>query len=49
MGERPYARIGAQQQEVKDVIKQFLDAQAADQLQKYIKILDPIFGGLSKT
>ena len=49
MGERPFAKIGAQQQEVKDVIKQFLDAQAAEQLQKYVKILNPIFGGLSKT
>jgi len=49
MGERPFARIGAQQQEVKDVIKQFLDAQAAEQVQKYVKILNPIFGGLSKT
>jgi hypothetical protein len=49
MGERPFARIGAQQQEVKDVIKQFLDAQAAEQLQKYKNILQPVFGDLSKT
>jgi hypothetical protein len=49
MGERPFARIGAQQKEVKDVIKQFLDAQAAEQLQKYKNILQPVFGDLSKT
>ena len=49
MGERPYAKIGAQQPEVRAVIKEFLDAQAAEQLQKYVKILNPIFGGLSTT
>jgi hypothetical protein len=49
MGERPFAAIGAQQPEVKDTIKSFLDAQNATQLQKYKDILQPIFGKLSNT
>lgn len=49
MGERPYAEIGAQQPEVKDIIKLFLDEQAGAQLQKYKDILQPIFGKLATT
>jgi hypothetical protein len=48
MGERPYAKIGAEQPEVKAIIKEFLDTQAADQLQKYKNILQPVFGNLSQ-
>jgi hypothetical protein len=49
MGERPYAEIGAQDKDVKAAIKTFLDGQAANQLQKYKDILQPIFGKLSST
>lgn len=49
MGERPYARIGAADKDVKASIKTFLDAQAQTQLQKYKDILQPIFGNLSNT
>ena len=48
MGERPYEQIGAEDKDVKAVIKDFLDQQAAQQMQKYIGILQPIFGNLSK-
>ena len=49
MGERPYAQIGAQDVDVKRVIKEFLDAQVAEQVQKYKGILQPVFGDISKT
>lgn len=47
MGERPYAAIGAAEPEVKEVIKEFLTGLAANQLQKYVKILAATFGKLN--
>ena len=48
MGQRPYAQIGAEDKDLKVMIKEFLDAQAAEQVQKYKGILQPIFGNISK-
>lgn len=48
MGERPYALIGGQDREVQELIKEFLDAQAAEQMQKYTEVFETVFGDLSK-
>ena len=46
MGERPYAKIGAQQPEVKQIIDDFLSGLAKNELQKYKDILDATFAKL---
>lgn len=48
MGARPYARIGAEDAEVKSVIKEFMNGVASAELEKYKNILNPIFGQLTK-
>jgi hypothetical protein len=47
MGERPYAKIGAQQPEVKQIIDDFLSGLAKNELQKYKDILDATFAKLN--
>ncbi len=49
MGERPYALIGADNKDLKATINEFLDAQAAEQMQKYTDVFQSVFGDLSRT
>jgi hypothetical protein len=46
MGERPYAKIGLEQKEVKAVIDEFLSGLAKAELEKYKNILDATFANL---
>jgi len=48
MGERPFARIGAEQPQVINTINEFTKGMAATQAQKYNDILKPIFEKMGK-
>lgn len=49
MGERPYALIGGQDREVQTLIREFLDAQVAEEVQKFEDIFQSVFGDIPKT
>jgi len=48
MGERPFARIGAEQPQVINTINEFTKGMAATQAKKYNDMLKPIFEKLGK-